>query len=213
MILINLLPPEYRQKRQTPLKYMLAVAASVAINTSLVALWGWTAFGVAAEVKSEVAILQDQSDGLDPQVAYHESLAKESTVFQSREEMLSRITKDRVSWTKQVDELIDLIHEGGDNDPKYLVWLDDLSVDMKENKRAESYGQMKAAAHSGSANFAEVANFLEDVEQSPLSEAFHKPAPPEGVQGPEDETLQPSIVYNFPLELNLKAPDKRGNNE
>ena len=74
MILINLLPPEYRQKRQTPIKFMIAIALAVAVNASLVAYWGWTAFGVAAEVKSEVAVLQDTSDGLDPQVAYHESL-------------------------------------------------------------------------------------------------------------------------------------------
>ena len=51
MILIDLLPDEYRQKRRTPIKYMAAVMAAVALNGSLLAWWGWTAIGVAAEVK------------------------------------------------------------------------------------------------------------------------------------------------------------------
>ncbi|MEW6074566.1 MAG: hypothetical protein AB1726_18470 [Planctomycetota bacterium] len=209
MILINLLPPEYRQKRKTPLKYMLVVAGSVAVNASLAAYWGWTAFGVAAEAKSEVAVLQDQSDGLDPQVAHHESLQQESTALQSREEMLRTITSDRVSWTQQVDELVDIIHEGGDGAENYLIWLDDLSVDMKENKRDGSFGVMKANGHSGSDVFAQVANFLEDVENSALSDFFSKPSPPEGVLGQEDPEVIPSFAYNFPLELNLKAPAER----
>ena len=88
MILINLLPAEYRQKRRTPLKFMLAVAASVAINTSLLAWWGWTAFGVAAEVKSELAVLQDTEEGLRAQVDYHNELEKESKQFERREARL-----------------------------------------------------------------------------------------------------------------------------
>ena len=210
MILINLLPPEYRQKRQTPLKLMVAIALAVAVNASLVAYWGWTAFGVAAEVRSEVAVLQDTSDGLDPQVAYHETLEKESAIFQSREEMLGTITAARISWTQQTDQIVDLIHEGGDGDTEYLVWLDDLSVDTKENSRAKSWGKMKAMGHSGSDEFADVANFLEDVEFSGLSNYFQKPAPPEGAVGKEDKTVFPPVVYNFPFELNLKEPKKRG---
>jgi hypothetical protein len=88
MILINLLPDEFRQKRRTPVKLLLAVTASAAVNGSLVAWWAWTAFGVAAEVKSELAVLQDQRAGLDPQVAYHRDLEKESKVFEAREQML-----------------------------------------------------------------------------------------------------------------------------
>jgi hypothetical protein len=212
MILINLLPPEYRQKRKTPLKFMAALAVTVAINASLVAYWGWTAFGVAAEVKSEVAVLQDTSDGLDPQVAHHRALEGESEVFQSREEMLGRITSTRVSWTEQVDYLIDVMHVGGDGE-KYLVWLDDLTVDMKENSRVGAFGQMKASGHSGSRNFAQVANFLEDIEGSPLAQSFHRPAPPEGSQSKVDEDLMPSVIYNFPLVISLKAPEERTRDE
>lgn len=197
MILINLLPDEYRQKRRTPVKFLLAITASVAVNGSLAAYWAWTAFGVAAEVKSELSLLKDQKAALDPQVAYHRDLEKESQMFDAREGMLKQITAKRISWTRKIDELIDVINLGGDGE-KYLVWLDDLNVDQKESNRGKSFGSMKASGHSGSTSFAHVANFLDDIERSPFCEDFNKPAPPEGSQSSKDEGLMPSEVWNFP---------------
>lgn len=208
MILINLLPDEYRQKRRTPVKLLLAVFAVVAVNGSLAAFWAWTAFGVAAEVKSELNVLQDQKAGIDPQVAYHHDLEKESELFEAREQMLKKITANRISWTRKVDELIDVVNLGGDGE-KYLVWFDDLTVDQKETSRSKSFGSLKASGHSGSTNPSHVANFLDDLERSSFCEDFNKPAPPEGSQSSKDEGLMPSEVWNFPLEVTLKAPEMR----
>ncbi len=208
MILINLLPEEYRQKRRTPIKLLLGVSAAVAVNGSLAAFWAWTAFGVAAEVKSELAVLQDQKAGLDPQVAYHQDLEKESQLFDAREQMLKQITANRISWTRKVDELIDVVNLGGDGE-KYLVWFDDLTVDQKESSRNKSFGSLKATGHSGSTNPSHVANFLDDLERSTFCEDFNKPAPPEGSQSSKDEGLMPAEVWNFPLEVTLKAPEAR----
>lgn len=208
MILINLLPEEHRQKRRTPVKLLLAVSASVAINGSLAAYWAWTAFGVAAEVKSELAVLEEQKQTLDPQVSYHRDLEGESKLFDAREEMLKKITASRISWTRKIDELIDVINVGGDGE-KYLVWLDDLTVDQKESGRNKSFGSLKASGHSGSPSFANVANFLDDLERSSFCEDFNKPSPPEGSQTAKDEGLMPADVWNFPIEAGLKAPEER----
>lgn len=208
MILIDLLPAEYRQKKRTPIKFMATVVAAVAINSTLIAYWSWTAFGVAAEVKSELSILRDTHQGLQGQVAYHKSLEQESTVFKARENMLGNVTSKRVSWTRQVDVLIDIINRGGDGE-KYIVWMDDLQADMKENPRTGTFGQLKAKGHSGSANFAQVANFLEDVEESELMDHFTTPGRPEGAQSSVDEDLMPAEVWTFPLEIALKAPEAR----
>ena len=207
MILINLLPAEYRQKRRTPLKYMMAVAASVAINASLLAWSGWTAFGVAAEVKSELAVLEDTAEGLKPQVTYHRSLEAESNLFRSREETLRTITGGRVIWTQKIDQLVELINRGGEE--KYLIWLDDLTVDQKAQRSKKSGGKLKAGGNSGSENFAHVANFLEDVEESDFVQDFGKPAPPEGSETKVDENLMPATVWGFDLELDLKSPEER----
>jgi len=207
MIHINLLPEEYRQKRRLPLKYMVAVAASVAVNASLVAWWGWTAFGAAAEVKSELSLKQDEFDGLKPQVAYHKTLEAESNLFRSREETLGQITSNRVSWTEKLDQLVELVNRGGEE--KYLIWLDDVTVDQKQNRSKNSAGQVKASGNSGSENFAHVANFLEDVEESEFAVDFGKPKPPEGSETKVDENLMPATVWGFDLELALKTPEER----
>ena len=209
MILINLLPQEYRQRQRTPLKMMVAVAVSVAINASLLAYWAWTAFGVAAEVSSELAVLEDTMAGLNPQIAYHESLDKETKVFEQRESTLSEITSQRVNWTRKVDELIDVINKGGEGE-KYLVWLGNLSVDSEINSRKKSFGTVEAQGNSGSPKFSHVANFLDDLVASPFTHDFNQPAPPEGSQSQVDPELVPSEVWSFPLELTLRDPKERG---
>lgn len=207
MILINLLPSEYRQKRRTPLKYMLAVSGSVAVNACLAAWCGWTAFGTATEVKSELALHQDTDAGLKPQVAYHKSLEAEANLFRSREETLAEITTNRVCWTEKIDQLVELINRGGEE--KYLIWLDDLSVDQKQQRSKAAAGLLKAGGNSGSENFAHVANFLEDVEESDFARDFGKPKPPEGSETKVDENLSPATVWGFDLELALKNPEER----
>ena len=209
MILINLLPPEFRQKKRTPFKMMAAVALSVAVNASLLAYWAWTAFGVAAEVSSELSVLEDTMGGLDPQIEYHDTLVAESKLFQSREKTLTDITTNRVSWTEKLDQMIGLIHRGGQGEQKYLVWLDGIQVDTEVNDRKKTYGTLTATGSSGSGNFAEVANFLDDVKASDLAEDFTAIADPEGPSKLTDEDLVPSEVWMFPFELALRSPEER----
>jgi Tfp pilus assembly protein PilN len=208
MIRINLLPEEYRKKARTPVKLVLALVAAVLVNAGLATWWAWTAFGVKAEIDSEAAALQTEMDGLTPQVNYYNSLDSESKQYKSRESTLSSITTSRVSWTKKLDELIDVVNRGG-NGQRHMVWFDDLQVTMNQDPKAKIAGSLKASGHSGSDKFAQVANFLEDVEGSPFISDFQPPAPPQGTQTLVDETLVPSVVWAFPLELTLKSPEDR----
>lgn len=209
MILINLLPEEYRQQQRTPIKLLATVACMVALNGSLLAWWAWTAFGVAAEVSAELSVLEDTMGSLRPQIDYHKALDQENRQYKSRESTLRSITSNRVSWTQKVDQLVDVVHRGGSGETKYLVWLDDLSVSQKEDSRRSTFGNFKASGHSGSGNFAHVANFLEDIERSPFIHGFTQPAPPEGSQSSVDKDLIPAEVWSFPLELALLSPEER----
>ena len=121
---------------------------------------------------------------------------------------LAEITKSRVCWTRKIDELIDVVNQGGEGQ-RHFVWLDDLIVDQKNDSRQNSFGSVRASGHSGSDNFAQVANFLEDLETSPFVRDFFPPAPPEGTQTVVDTELIPSEVWAFPLALNLKGPEER----
>lgn len=204
MIRINLLPEQYRKKARTPVKVLAAVAGFVAVNTLLVAWYGWLAFGVRNEIESEAAVVKTELDGVNRQVAYHKALEGEQRRFGGREEALARITKTRVLWTRKIDELVSVVNAGGDG-KRHFVWFDDLSVTQTTDPRAKSPGAFKAAGHSGAPEFDQVANFLEDLEKSSFLDDFLPPSPPEGTQGKEDLELQPSIVWNFPLALQLKS--------
>jgi hypothetical protein len=93
------------------------------------------------------------------------------------------------------------------------VWLDDLNVTQAVDGNAKNFGSVRAAGHSGSDKFAQVANFLEDLETSAFIDDFEKPSPPEGTQTLVDETLVPPVAWAFPLSLSLKAPEERAKAE
>jgi hypothetical protein len=187
---------------------MVGLSAAVAVNTILISVLGWQVFGVAKRIDSEQATLQVEMDGLTPQVAYHRALEKEGKEYESRERTLQTITKSRIVWTRKLDELIDVVNRG-DEGQRHLVWMNDLSVVQSQSPRNDNYGSLRASGHSGSDKFAQVANFLEDLETSTFIEDFYPPAPPEGTQTVVDEDLVPPVVWGFPLSLSLRSPEER----
>jgi len=213
MITINLLPEEYRRKARTPIKLMLVVVVAVTINSGLAAYWGWLAFGVAANAKTQRTQLETDMAGLEPQVKYHEALKSETQIHASRESTLAQITKDRILWTRKLDELIDVVNLGGDG-VRHYIWFDDLSVNQlpSTGNRNQGFGELKSSGHSGSGQWNQVANFLEDIEDANVtafSDIFGRPASPAGTQLPPDKDLIPSEVWSFPFSLKLLDPDAR----
>ena len=208
MIRINLLPEEYRRKSRTPLKLMLAVSGAVAVNASLVAWLGWLAFGVSARVESERDVLQTEYDGLKPQVAYHQALTSESSRHKAREETLAQITASRISWTRKLDEFVDVVNRGGDGQ-EHMAWFDDLSITQVSDPRSNTAGSFKASGHSGSDNFGQIGNFLDELSASSFMNDFHAPGHPEGTESITDEELMPPVVWAFPLTVELKNAEER----
>ena len=217
MITINLLPEEYRRTARTPLKMMVAVSGAVAVNASLLAWWCWMSFGVAAEIETERSVLELEMQGLTPQVNYHDVLQREVAYHSGRESTLAGITSNRVQWTRVMDELIDVVHAGGEGVDHY-IWFDDVSVAQEaprgpaRGQQARSYGTLKCNGHSGSAEWNQVPAFLEDIgdtELTSLMGTFDSPAAPEGNLNEADEGLIPAVNWSFPLTLELRAPKER----
>lgn len=211
MININLLPAEYRRRTKTPIKFIAATACATALTGVLVAVWAWLAFGVAAHVNSSKQVRQMEMDGLSPQVAYNKSLQAEIEIFSGRETTLTAITKDRILWTEKLDQLVDIVESGSESD--HFIWFDDLTVRQEAAGRGSgSYGSFRASGHSGSAQFNQVANFMDDVVDSELTDfivGFNSPKLPEGSKNAEEEDLIPSVNWSFPLSLSLRSPDER----
>jgi Tfp pilus assembly protein PilN len=213
MIQINLLPDEYRRADRTPVRVFAAITLGVAVNASLGALWLWTELGPGAEVEQRLEVLQSDLTTLRPLVKHHNDLEKERKLYETRERTLDQIVAQRVSWTEKVDQLIDVINEGGDGDQKYLIWLDSLNVAQSERQSrpgmAASGGSLSAKANSGDGDFALVANFLEDVEYSDFGFGFSRPAPPAGSASEPDPDLIPSVVFSFDLGVELLPAAER----
>lgn len=213
MIQINLLPDEYRRAQRTPVRVFAAIALGVTVNATLGAVWLWNQLGPGAEVEQKLEVLQGDLDTLVPLVNYHQALEKETKLYESREKTLDEIVAQRVSWTEKVDELVDVINDGGDDQSKYLIWLDNLNVSQSERAARPggqaSGGKLSAKANSGDGDFALVANFLEDVAESDFGFGFSEPAPPAGSLSEPDPNLIPSVVFSFNLGLDLLPADER----
>ena len=210
MIQINLLPEELRPQPGITPKKAAALATGALVNASLLAWWGWLAIGVGQRVDMDLVQVKEQMAGLTPQVNYHRGLETEHRVYESREKTLDSITDERISWTQKIDEFVDLAHVGSDTS-RYLVWFGNLNVTQVTDARRQDFGSLRAEGFSGTGNFANVANYLEDLEESHFAKGFNPPAPPEGSQSKIDEELVPSEVWSFPVELSLKSPEERTN--
>ncbi|MBK7643502.1 MAG: hypothetical protein IPJ19_10735 [Planctomycetes bacterium] len=206
MIRINLLPEEYRKSTRTPIKLMASIAGIVAVNAGLVAWLGYVHFNVELQVESEKNTVQSEMGGLKPQLDYFASLESESKQYKSREQTLAQITKGRICWTRKLDEFIDICSRGGDGE-RHLVWFDDMQVAQNMDPRAKVPGTVSATGHSGSDKFAQMANFLEDLENSNFISDFEKPEAPGGQQTLVDETLIPPVAWAFGLKLKMKLRD------
>jgi len=216
MITINLLPDEYRRRAKSPIGMIAAIAAAVLINASLIAYYGYLEFGTSANIETTRSVLQLDLDGLKPQVAYHEKLEKEIKTRSAREMTLSEITRNRVLWTKTLDEVLDIVHAGREG-IEHFIWFEDIDVKMAGgggNGRG-GFGEMKASGHSGSDQYDQVANFLGDIEDRQLSslwQIFDKPEAPEARINDPDPDLIPSVNWAFPLKIELLSPDDRVKN-
>ncbi len=213
MIRINLLPDEYRKRTRMPVKRLAAIAAVVAVNASLLAVLGHLHFAVANEIEGIHDGHQLEMDGLKPQVAYHDALATEIKLFSSREKTLSDITKNRVLWTRKMDQLIDVVNAG--NDVDHFVWFDDVSAQTQRprgGRATKNYGSFEANGHSGSDKWDRMANFLDDVVDKDLTlfnDDFDTLNRPQGRKNDSDEDLIPAVNWVFPLKLTLRSPDER----
>ena len=210
MIQINLLPEELRPQPGITPKKAAAFATGALVNASLLAWWGWLSIAVGQRVDMDLVQVKEQMAGLTPQVDYHRALETEHRVYESREQTLGGITGERISWTQKIDEFVDLAHLGSDTS-QYLVWFGNLNVTQVSDDRRKDYGSLRAEGFSRTGNFANVANYLEDLEESHFAKGFNPPAPPEGSQSKIDEELTPSEVWSFPVELSLKSPEERNN--
>ena len=206
MIQINLLPESLR-KRRTPVGWLIAICVVAALDATLLAWWTWSEFGVRLAVEAELDVLQLEMRGIEPQLAHHRALERERARHARREDTLRGIAVESISWTAKLDQLVDVVTDG-DYAGRHKVWFTDLDADIAGKRRGQQGGALRAGGVSGSERFADVADFLDDLEDSPFGSEVGAPAPPEGSVSLVDSELEPPVVWSFPLEVSLRVEEE-----
>ena len=207
MMQINLLP-EHLRKRRTPAAWLVAVCAVVALDTTLLAWWTWSEFGLRLAVEAELDVLELEMKGIEPQLAHHGALQRERARHARREDTLRGIAGESISWTEKLDQLIDVVTDG-DHAERHKIWFTEMDADIAGGRRGEEGGALRAGGVSGSERFADVADFLDDLESSPFGSQFEAPLPPEGSVSLVDSELDPPVVWSFPLQVSLLGEEER----
>ena len=99
MIRINLLPEEYRKAERTSPKVFASLLTSVALVCCSLGWFGYVYVGELGRLEMKVKQDQESLTTLMPQVAYHDSLTRETNDFQARFETIEQISKSRALWT------------------------------------------------------------------------------------------------------------------
>ena len=70
---------------------MAFLCVAVALNSTLLAWWTFSEFGVRLAVEAELAVLKLELEGIEPQLEHHGALQRERARHARREETLRQI--------------------------------------------------------------------------------------------------------------------------
>ncbi len=231
MIQVNLLPPEHRAPPGTPIVRFATIVAGVALFIGTSSLFAYTHFIQLARVKDVQAQREEEAANKDAQRARSLALAAEATEKAQRRTAIQAINRNRVLWSKKLDQFYDIV---AGRDTPYSAWLEELEVptQMAANRRA---GGLSAAPDGGQVKFSGFLAMNSPNEAPAQNSAFYKSmtGDPEvtnrtseffadfsSISNPTidilprlDErtsNLTPPVVGAFKYELRLKPPSVDG---
>jgi hypothetical protein len=225
MIRVNLLPAEFRRRDRTPLRVFGALIAAVMAVCACGFYYADTFFGELGGIDARLAEVKSEHSGLLPQVKHHDSLVREKDDYSARATTIHEISKSRISWTKKVDELIDITNAGEPREETgegYLVWFGSLDISQnvlegaaKKKKKAgaepDTAGNVRLQGMCATEHASSIVAFLNDLKSN--EEFFRDFAliedPKADLIEQEDQALEPAHVMNFPIAMPVLSRDAR----
>lgn len=209
MIRINLLPEHFRARDRMPLGKFALVLASLLIASGTVLYYFYAQFTLLSPKVAEREQLDQELANFKTRLDEHKALSDEKGEYEKREAKIKEIGSSRVLWAKKVDQLADIVNAGEDT-ARYTIWFEDLDIVQTPDSKGTTGGKFNGKGLSGSANYANVANFFTDLENTQFYKDFVSINNPEGKLNNPDKELIPSQVWEFKLNLGLKPPPDSG---
>lgn len=205
MIRINLLPEEYRAMDRLPLGTFAAILGGVSLACVTAGTYLYLQFGVLAEVRSQREEMEQELAASEAKLKHHAALLAEKTEYEKREAKIKEIGASRILWSRKIDQFADIVNYGEDSG-RYTIWFENLTVEQVPDPKAGTGGKFKSKGLSGSANYANVANFFTDLEKTDFFRDFQTINNPDGKLQERSKDLLPAQVWEFSLSLGLKPP-------
>lgn len=209
MIRINLLPEHFRAGDRMPLGKFALVLASLLLAAGSVVYYFYVQFNELAPVVAERKDIEAQLASMKPQLDQHKALLDEKADYEKRDAKIKEISASRILWAKKLDQLCDIVNAGEDT-ARYTIWFEDLNIAQAGDAKSGTGGKLEAKGLSGSANYANVSNFFQDLESTQFFKDFVKINNPDGKLQDPDKDLIPAQIWEFKLALGLKPPPDDG---
>ncbi len=202
MIRVNLLPPEYRQLERTPVGRLVALLVGVLAVGSSAGYWLYFHMGPLQFWEEKRVQLTKEYEIVEKQMIRSKALQAEYNEYRKRRDQIELIGSTRVLWSQKLDELADIIHNGGSK-TDHNAWLNNLSAQAPRS--AATGGTLNISGFSGGAGYDRLSNFNKAlrVDES-FFEDFTNLDPPRGQKTPFKDDLEPASGWKFSWTMGLK---------
>jgi hypothetical protein len=229
MIQVNLLPPEHRPARGTPVARFAAIVSGVVLVVGTGCWYAYTHFVELARAQEVVSLRTEEASSKEEQRKRSVALQREIDEYTQRRRAIQTINRHRVLWSRKLDQFFDLV-AGRGADAGYTAWLDELEVPTQVATRRPAGGAGLPTSDGGLFKFAgDLA--MEAANDAPAqNSAFYKAltGDPDTTRRPseffqdfasisnptiavlpahEKENLTPPVVGAFRYELRLRPPE------
>jgi len=209
MIKVNLLPPEYRKVERTPVLRFVTIVCGVILSASAIGAFLYVHFAMLVTVVSEREQLEETYTGKKVEAEKSKALEREKQEYQKRRNTIEQIARNRILWSRKLDELCDIIHNKGDT-RRHLVWLDEIRTSAARRGRGRgkdapaSPGTLYIRGYSGGEEIRRLSDFHRDIKESQFFEDFLTLDNPEGQVVTFSDDRVPKSAWQFDFNMVLK---------
>lgn len=176
MITVNLLPEAYRKPKASSIEPFyrspLAILVAVTMASAVALLWS-----VSLVRERQRAVLQAKLKELQTKKTAADELKATVQQLQNHQVTLQQLTRERSSWSKNLNRLSDATPDG--------VWFTDLSLDQQKGLVIQG-----AAVGQGGEEMVRIGRLVNELKADPMFSAVVKDVQIESIKSVQEKELE-----------------------